>query len=85
MLEDAVWAQDFSATSALIQNFMLLAWEKNIGTVWKTNPYIYDRSFCEELGLRSDEKIVGIIQLGYPAEEPEARQRVSAKELFTVF
>lgn len=79
------WEEDFAATSALIQNFMLLAWEQGIGTVWKTNHYIYDRIFCKDLGLESDEKIVGIIQLGYPAEQPEARQRVSARELVTLF
>lgn len=79
------WEEDFAATCALIQNFMLLAWEQGIGTVWKTNPYIYDRIFCNELGLQSDEKIVGIIHLGYPAEVPEAGQRVSASKLVTRF
>jgi len=35
--------EDFSAVSAFIQNFQLLAWEKQIGVVWKTDPYIYMR------------------------------------------
>ncbi|ANE46480.1 hypothetical protein SY83_09550 [Paenibacillus swuensis] len=78
------WEEDFAATSALIQNFMLLAWEQGVGTVWKTNPYIYDRLFCDNMCLQSDEKIVGVVQLGYPAELPEARERVSASQLFTV-
>ncbi|MFX4631772.1 nitroreductase family protein, partial [Acinetobacter baumannii] len=33
------WEEDFSAVCALIQNFQLLAWERNLGVVWKTNQH----------------------------------------------
>src|SRR5699024_1923711 len=37
------WDENYSATSSMIQNFWLLAWEKQLGVVWKTNPHIYEQ------------------------------------------
>src|SRR5690606_1471818 len=33
--------ENFGATACMIQNFQLLAWEQELGVVWKTNPHIY--------------------------------------------
>ncbi|MFG6147724.1 nitroreductase family protein [Halobacillus sp. B23F22_1] len=79
-----IWEEDFAATSALIQNLQLLGWEKGIGMIWKTNQYINSSSFCEDIGVKEGEKIVGIIHMGYPAEIPNAQQRTKAEEKLTV-
>lgn len=67
--------EDYAAVCCWIQNFQLAAWERNLGVVWKTNPYIVDLSFRESVGVRDDEKIVGVLHVGYPKTIPEARPR----------
>lgn len=54
-----------AATSAFIQNFQLLAWEKEIGVVWRTNPFIFDQTFAKAMGVPENHKIVGSLQVGY--------------------
>ncbi len=73
--------EDFAACCCLIQNFMLLAWERGIGTHWKTisnDPR--QRAF---LGLAPNEKLVGFLHLGYPARVPPPRERAPVRERIT--
>jgi nitroreductase len=58
--------EDFAACAVLIQNFMLLAWERGLGTSWKT--FKNDPRLRTLLGLEPNEKVVGVVHLGYPAE-----------------
>ncbi|MDE8564963.1 nitroreductase [Anoxybacillus rupiensis] len=78
------WEEDLAATSALIQNFQLAAWEKGIGVIWKTGAYIYSPSFRKKVGVEPGEKIVGLLHIGYPASIPQARLRTKAEEKLTV-
>ena len=59
----------------MIQNFQLLAWEQQLGVVWKTNPHIYDPKVHELLGVEKGEKIAGFLHLGYFDEVPPAKKR----------
>lgn len=77
------WDENFGAISALIQNFWLLAWERKLGVVWKTNPHIYDEQVKKILHVKENEKIVGFLHLGYFDEIPEAKERTPIKEKFT--
>ncbi|MBU8905410.1 nitroreductase family protein [Desertibacillus haloalkaliphilus] len=79
------WEEDFGAVSSLIQNFQLLAWERELGVVWKTNPHIHDPKVRERAGVEPGEKIVGILHMGYFDEAPKARERTPAEEKFTVY
>ncbi|MGZ0050431.1 nitroreductase family protein [Brevibacillus gelatini] len=81
------WEEDFSAVCALIQNFQLLAWERNLGVVWKTNAHNWDPKAHQILGVAPGEKIVGFLHLGFFDEKdvPEARPRTRAEEKFTRF
>ncbi|PGZ94711.1 NAD(P)H nitroreductase [Bacillus pseudomycoides] len=74
--------ESVGATCAFIQNLQLLCWEKNIGAVWRTNSYIHDPIFANELGIPSSKKIIGSIDLGYIDEEkvPRAKQRRPVNE-----
>lgn len=70
--------EDYAATAALIQNILLLAWERGVGTCWKTyKPYAPLRKW---LGLSDDEIVVGIVQLGYPAELPTSTRTPAAEK-----
>ncbi len=77
--------ENFGAIASLIQNFWLLAWEKGLGVVWKTNPHIYDDSVAEIVGIKDHERIIGFIHLGYFDEEPEVKERTDINHLFSVY
>lgn len=79
------WDENFGATAALIQNFWLLAWEKKLGVVWRTNPHIYHPEVKNILDIGEDERVVGFIHLGYFDEAPEAKERTSIDEKFSVY
>ncbi|KGX85139.1 nitroreductase family protein [Pontibacillus litoralis] len=73
--ERKVWEEDFAATCAMMQNLQLLGWERNIGMVWKTNPYIQDKEFYKAMGIDPTKKIVGVLHIGRPAKIPKAKDR----------
>lgn len=79
------WDENFGATASMIQNFWLLAWEQNLGVVWKTNPHIYDPKVKEILGVGENEKIVGFIHLGYFDKKPIKKDRISLDEKFATY
>src|SRR5699024_551207 len=76
------WDENYGATAAMIQNFWLLAWEKQLGVVWRTNPHIYEQKTNDILGVGDNEKIVGFLHLGYFDEKPIVKDRIPAVEKF---
>ncbi|CEH28579.1 nitroreductase [Aneurinibacillus migulanus] len=78
------WEEDFAATSALIQNLQLAAWEQGIGMIWKTDPYIHSPGFRECFDIKPGERIVGLLHIGYPEEVPEAKARTKAELKITL-
>lgn len=79
------WEENYGAVASMIQNFWLLAWELDLGVVWKTNPHIYDPQVEGILDLADNEKIVGFLHLGYFDKEPMKKDRVSVADKFTTF
>lgn len=77
--------EDFAAASTLVQNFQLLAWEKNIGVCWKTPAFIDDPKFREKLGVKLGERIIGMIQIGRFDEVPAPKERTPVEEKLTRF
>lgn len=77
--------ENFGATACMIQNFWLLAWEHQLGVVWKTNSHIYDPQVKEILSVGKHEKIIGFLHLGYFDEKPAPKDRISVAEKFTAF
>ncbi|MGM7636930.1 nitroreductase family protein [Bacillus sp. Hm123] len=80
------WEEDFAATSALIQNFQLLAWERGLGVVWKTNPHNWDPKARQLMNVQPGEKVVGFLHLGYFDSEqiPDGRPRTPVEEKLTI-
>jgi nitroreductase len=74
------YLEDLQACGAMIQNFALLAHEAGLGTAWKTPPYIKHVKFIETFGVRADEELLALVQVGVPEEQPQPRLRKSAKE-----
>lgn len=79
------WEDNYGATASFIQNFSLLAWEKELGVVWKTNPHIYNPEVKRILDVKDNEKIVGFLHLGYFSEIPEKKSRTPVEKKFTLF
>jgi nitroreductase len=73
---------EIQAISGAIQNMILVASKSGIASCWNTMPL-----FCEkEINklLKTNDRLVAILTLGYPAEEGgrSARKEISEKTLF---
>ncbi|HLR75109.1 MAG TPA: nitroreductase [Virgibacillus sp.] len=79
------WDENYGATASMIQNFWLLAWERKLGVVWRTNPHIYHPEVKDILNVGDDEKIVGFLHLGYFEEIPEKKERISVDDKFSIY
>ncbi|MCB5236404.1 nitroreductase [Niallia circulans] len=74
------WEEDYGAVCSLIQNFQILAWSRGIGMVWRTNEWIDNPIFKNKLSIKSNEKIVATLMVGYPETIPKPKPRTSIKE-----
>jgi nitroreductase len=77
-----IYNEDYAACAALIQNFLLLAWDRGIGTAWKT--FKNTLPMRALLGLADAEIVVGIIHIGYPAPETYVTRRTPARGKVTM-
>lgn len=76
--------EDYAAACALIQNFQLAAWERGLGVVWKTDGYISSAEFRSAAGAQPGEKIVGLLQVGYPKNIPDPHYKTPLEEKLTL-
>lgn len=74
--DEIVVEEALMAACASIQNISLAAWEKGLGTVWIAGPVVHSASLRELLQLGHQEKVAGILALGYPAEQPAPPPRM---------
>ncbi|MFC4410764.1 nitroreductase [Chungangia koreensis] len=77
--------EDYAAASAFIQNAQLLAWDRGIGSCWKTPAYIEDPKIREVLGVQPGERIISMLQFGYFDVVPKGRERTPIEEKTTFF
>jgi nitroreductase len=80
--DSEIHEENYAACCCVIQNFLLLAWARGLGTSWKT--FKNDARLRDFLGLAADEKVVGIIHTGYPAEAERSGQRQPVRERLTI-
>jgi nitroreductase len=66
------------SAAALIQNILLLAKEKGLGTCWMTAPKNAEDQINEEMGI-ADMELVSIVPIGYPDQNPPAPKRKGEK------
>ncbi len=77
--------EDYAAASMLIQNIQLLAWDRGIGSCWKTPGFLDNPKFREALGVKQGERIISMLQVGYFDEMPKPKDRKHVDELITIF
>jgi nitroreductase len=66
-----VWKNNISDSAAAIENLLLAAWGKGLGTCWMTGP-LKGRVdvIATFLGVPPDRELVAIVTLGYPDHQP---------------
>lgn len=74
--------EDYAACCCLTQNFLLLAWERGLGTSWKT--FKRDARLRQLLSLADDEVVVAWLHLGYPDGAVTPTNRTPPHERLTV-
>lgn len=67
--------EDYAAVACAIQNVQLAAWALGLGSQWSTSPIIRDAEAMKTAGIPGEERVVGLLFMGYPAAVPEARRR----------
>lgn len=62
-----------SASSCLMQNFMLIAWAEGVGTFWSSIGITPKNR--EILGIPEDYDVIGVFAVGFPEEIPQPKPR----------
>lgn len=74
--------EDYAATTAAIQNFMLSLWEHGVGVKWGTGGMTKDEEMLKIIGATEEEELVGMLFIGYPEVVPKKKER-NEKEVVT--
>ncbi len=69
---------NYLSAAALIQNILLLAKAKGLGTCWMTAPRSMEDDINKIIGIK-DQELVSIIPIGYPDQNPPAPPRKGEK------
>ncbi|MGH7443516.1 MAG: nitroreductase family protein [Longimicrobiales bacterium] len=75
--------EDYAAIFMGLQNLALAAESMGLGTHIKTGAVMDDPAARAAAGIRDGERIVAIVNVGEPAEVPDAKARVHAEEFTT--
>ena len=74
--------EDYASTACVVQNFLLLAWERGLGSFWKT--FKNDVRLRALLDMPDDETVVGWVHLGYPDGDTPIPPRKATHERITI-
>jgi len=75
---------NYAAVCGIMQNFQLLAWQRQLGTLWDTEPMMQSWELFHLFQMKPTEKLVGILHLGYFDKIPKARARTRAEKKWTI-
>ena len=73
--------EDYAATMMAIANFMIAAESLGLGTYLKSGGVMRDPDLIQLAGVPEKFRVVGIVSLGYPAEQDPPKRRRPAAEL----
>lgn len=76
--------EDFAAVCCLMQNVQLLGWEQGLGMIWSSMEFIYSPIFYEGMGVKSGERVVGVLHMGYFDKLPKPGARTPADKKLTI-
>jgi nitroreductase len=76
--------EDYAATMMAIQNLSLVAVEMGLGTHIKTGAVMADPAARAAVGVKDNERIIAVVNIGQPADVPPPKTREAA-EAFTTW
>lgn len=79
--DDITREDDYAAAMMAIANVMTAAQSLGLGTYLRTGGVMQDPALLQLAGVPQHFRVVGILSLGYPAEEETPRRRKPAAEL----
>jgi nitroreductase len=75
------WMDEICATACAVQNLLLSAHQRGVGSYWSTPPVACHTEFATWLGLDSRHTSMGLVYLGYPKDSDAPRSiRVPLEE-----
>ena len=78
------WEQELSA-GASAMNIVTAAAALGYGACWLTGWFAFDRDVLDGLGLKTDEKLVGLVHIGNVSKPSEDRPRPVLSDIVTRF
>jgi nitroreductase len=75
--------EDYAATMMAIENLALAAVDRGLGTHLKTGGVMRDPAARLAAGVKDNERIVAVVNLGEPAEVPPVKNRQPATTVTT--
>ena len=75
--------EDYAATMMAVENLALAAVERGLGTHLKTGGVMHDAAARAAAGVKENERIVAVVNLGEPAEVPAPKNRQPATVVTT--
>ncbi|MCX5970024.1 MAG: nitroreductase family protein, partial [Coprothermobacterota bacterium] len=72
------------SVSAAIQNFLLAAHGRGLGAVWMLGPLFAVTELEGLLQIHPPRRLVALVPLGHPAEEPVAKARKPVEETWSI-
>ena len=72
--DPALNEDDYAATFCAIQNMLLVAASRGVGTYPRTGGLIHDRTLRAFLDMPEDRRVAAVVYVGYPAVVPERRR-----------
>jgi nitroreductase len=79
--DDLTREEDYAATMMAIQNLIVAAQALGLGTYLRTGGVMAEPKLRQLAEIPSDQRVVGIVSLGFPAEAESPRRRKPAAEL----
>ncbi len=61
--------EEIQAVACAAQNAMLTATAYGLGSFWSSPKFLYETGIAEAFGYAPDDKVLGLLYLGYPAAE----------------
>ncbi|MGQ0548641.1 MAG: nitroreductase family protein [Armatimonadota bacterium] len=72
--DEEVREEDTAATFIALQNLMLVAAERGLGTYMRTGALLRDPELRALLGVEDDRRVLAIVYVGYPDQMPQKRR-----------
>jgi nitroreductase len=79
------WLEQLASTACAVQAMQMAALAQGYGGVWRTGHYAQDLTVKAELGLATQDELVGFLYLGTPANETKAKPAKSSADYFEMW